>query len=137
MAEEEKFDDLWDQESTGGELFKFEEKGTKLSGLVTARKDGKTKTGPATFYSVLTAKGEETFIPTKALGEDLAKFVRQYGLGKFIVEIELTDLKPGNFASPFKVFRVRAGSATESRLSALGIATFDQDTTTADEEAPM
>ena len=117
----------WDQESSGGELFKFETVGTELTGLLTAKKTGKTQLGEADFYTVLTKDGEKTFVPTKALGEDLAKYVRMYGIGKVILNIKLTDLKKGAYASPFKVFRVRAGAATESRLAQHGIPMFDQE----------
>jgi len=129
--------DDWDTESTGGSLFKFEKVGDKLTGLIVNKKSGKTNIGPADFYTLQTTKGEHTFIPTKALGDDLTKFLRQYGgIGKVLVAIELTELKKGNFASPFKVFKVRAGIATEARLAAHGIQTFDSDTISAD-EAPM
>lgn len=117
----------WDQESSGGELFKFDEVGTSLTGLLTGKKHGKTSIGDADFYTLLTKDGEHTFVPTKALGEDLAKYVRMYGVGKVILNIELTDLKKGAFASPFKVFKVRAALATESRLAQHGIPTFDQE----------
>lgn len=133
---ESEFDDF-DNESTGGELFKFDTVGTKLSGLIIAKKEGKTKTGPATFYTVQTSSAEHTFIPTKALGEDLAKFMRMYGgVGKVIVKIEFTAEKPGNFASPFKIFSVKAGAATEARLAALGISTFDSESTNEEDGSP-
>lgn len=133
----DKGDDSWDQESTGGALFKFDTVGQKVTGLVVNRKEGKTKLGEGIFWSVLTKNGEVTFIPTKALGEDLDKFKRQYGIGKFLVEIEFTEEKKGNYPSPFKIFRVRAGLATEARLAAHGIQTYDQETTSDDEGAPM
>ena len=125
MANDTKTDD-WDTESTGGTLFKFEKVGDSVKGLVINKKTGKTAMGEATFYTVQTATTEHTFIPTKALKDDLDKFLRMYGgVNKTIVEITLTDLKKGNFASPFKVFRVRAGVATEQRLASLGITVFD------------
>lgn len=127
--------DDWEQESSGGELFKFEEVGTELTGLLIGKKRGKTQLGDADFYSILTKNGEVTFVPTKALGEDLAKYVRMYGIGKVILNITLTDLKKGAYASPFKVFRVRAALATEARLAAHGIPTFDQESTPADDGA--
>jgi hypothetical protein len=124
----DQFDkEMYDQESSGGDLFKFEKVGDKLNGLIVSNKVGKTKLGDATFYTIQTAEGEKTFVPTKALKEDLDKFVRMFGLGKFIAEIVLESLKPGNYASPFKVFRVRAGIATEARLARLGINTYDQE----------
>lgn len=130
---ESEFDKTeWDQESSGGTLFKFEEIGTELTGLLTAKKSGKTQLGVADFYTLLTKDGEVTFVPTKALGEDLAKFVRMYGIGKVILNIKLMDLKKGAYASPFKVFRCRAGAATESRLVQHGIPTFDQESTNED-----
>lgn len=123
----------WDAESTGGELFKFEKINDNLKGLIINKKNGKTAMGTADFYTIQGAKGETTFIPTKALKEDLDKFLRLYGgVGKTIVDITLTDLKKGNFASPFKVFKVRAAVATEQRLAALGITMWDG--TTSSEE---
>lgn len=131
MAKEDKTEaevvqeEDWDTESTGGELYKFENIGDKVTGLLIARKNGKTKLGDADFYTILTKDGEKTFVPTKALGEDLSKFVRMYGIGKVILDVELTALKPGNFASPFKVFKVRAALSTESRLASHGIKMYD------------
>lgn len=125
MTDQPKADE-WDTESTGGTLFKFEKVGDSLKGLIINKKIGKTVMGDASFYTIQSATGETTFIPTKALKEDLEKFLRMYGgVGKTIVEITLTELKKGNFASPFKVFRVRAGVATEQRLASLGITVFD------------
>lgn len=134
--EEEEFDDF-DTESSGGELFKFEVVGDKLTGLIINKKHGKTKIGDADFYTIQTKDGEDTFVPTKALGEDLAKFLRMYGgVGKVVVSIELTELKQGSYASPFKVFKVRAGAATEARLATMGIQTFDEESAPED-ETPM
>lgn len=135
VAEEE----LWDGESTGGALYKFDTVGQIVKGLVIGKKSGKTKMGEADFYTVQTAKEEVTFIPTKALGEDLAKYLRQYGgVGKTVVEIEFVEEKPSNYASKFKVFRVRAGAATEARLAVLGIQTFDAESSAGEDEgAPM
>ena len=138
----DKADDMdWDNESTGGELYKFEKIGDSLKGLIINKKTGKTSMGQADFYTILSSKGEHTFIPTKALKEDLDKFLRMYGgLNKVIVEVTLSDLKKGNYASPFKVFRVRAGVATEQRLSSLGITVFDDSSTTTedkDDDAPI
>lgn len=131
-------EDLFDTESTGGELFKFETVGQKVTGLIVNRKSGKTRLGEGVFWTILTQKGEVTFIPTKALGEDLDKFNRQYGgLGKVVVDIEFVEEKKGAYASPFKVFKVRAGGATEARLSALGIATFDTESKNSEEEIPL
>lgn len=133
MAKEETKDlnDLWESESTGGELFKFEKVGDAVTGLIINKKSGKTKLGDADFYTIQQSNGEVTFVPTKSLGEDLTKFIRQYGgLGKVIVSIELTELKKGNYASPFKVFKVRAAAATEARLTALGINLFDAESET-------
>lgn len=133
---ENEFDDF-DTESSGGELFKFETIGDKLAGLIVNKKHGKTKIGDADFYTIQSKDGEDTFVPTKALGEDLAKYIRQYGgIGKVIVSIELTELKQGAFASPFKVFKVRAGAATEARLATMGIQTFDEESQSGDDEAP-
>jgi hypothetical protein len=126
---ESEFDDF-DQESTGGELFKFDTVGQKLTGLLVEKKPGKTKLGEAMFYTIQTKDSEHTFVPTKALGDDLSKYLRMYGgVGKVIVSIEFIEEKKGNYASPFKVFKVRAGSATEARLSAMGISTFDSEST--------
>lgn len=132
----------WDAESTGGELTKLDNVGDKIEGLVVGKKTGKTNIGPADFYTVQTAKDEKTFIPTKALKEDIEKYLRMYGgLGKTIISAELVDLKKGAFASPFKVFKVRAAAATEARLSALGISTYDSESTAgeevADEDLPL
>ncbi len=124
----------WDQESSGGELFKFETVGTSLTGLLTGKKSGKTQLGMADFYTLLTKDGEHTFVPTKALGEDLVKYVRMYGVGKVILNITLTDLKKGAYASPFKVFRVRAASVTEARLAQYGIPTFDSESTSEEQD---
>lgn len=124
----------WDQESSGGELFKFETIGTKITGLLTAKKVGKTKLGDADFYTLLTKDGDRTFVPTKALGEDLAKYTRMYGVGKVILQIELTDLKKGSFASPFKVFSVKAALATETRLATHGIPSFDNESVSTEAE---
>lgn len=133
---EEEFDDF-DQESNGGELFKFENIGDKLSGLIVNKKTGKTSIGNADFYTIQNKDGEKTFVPTKALGEDLTKFLRQYGgIGKVIVGIELTELKKGAYASPFKVFKVRAGVATEARIAALGIQSFDEESEAGADEMP-
>jgi len=129
---------LWDGESTGGELFKFDTVGQSLKGLITVRKQGKTKLGDAVFVTVQEKDGEKTFVPTKACLEDIDKMLRQYGgVNKTIVEIEFMEEKKGNYPSPFKVFRVRAGTATESRLAALGIATFDSESTNEEDEAPL
>ena len=128
-------DDSWDQESSST-LFKFETVGQKLTGLVTNYKSNKTRLGEGHFWTVLTAKGEETFIPTKALHEDLAKFQRQYGLGKFLVDVEFVEEKKGNYPNPFKVFKVRAGLATESRLAAHGIKTYDSENTINEDDLP-
>lgn len=128
--------DQWDQESSGGELFKFDTAGTELTGLLTEQKSGKTNLGMAEFYTLLTKDGERTFVPTKALGDDLKKYVRMYGIGKVILNITLMELKKGAYASPFKVFRVRAALATESRLAQHGIPTFDQESTNEENEAP-
>lgn len=131
---ESEFDNNeWDQESSGGTLFKFETIGDSITGLLTVKKTGKTKLGDADFYTVLTKDGERTFVPTKALGDDLGKYVRMYGIGKVILNITLMDLKKGNFASPFKVFRVRAALATESRLAQHGIPTFDSESTSGED----
>ncbi len=124
----------WDQESAGGELFKFEEVDTELTGLLVNHKRGKTQLGMADFYTLLTKDGEHTFVPTKALGEDLGKFVRMYGIGKVILNIKLTELRKGAYASPFKVFRVRAAAATESRLAQHGIPTFDNESEAVEDE---
>lgn len=128
----------WETESSS-ELYKFETVGQKLTGLLVHKKTGKTQMGDANFYTILTAKGEETFIPTKSLGEDLEKFLRTYGgVGKVIVEVELVDLKKSTFPNPFKVFKARAAAATEARLSALGLMTYDTETTSSEEEeAPL
>lgn len=126
---------MWDTESTGGELFKLDKVGDKVEGLIVAKKRGKTSMGEADFYTVQTAKDEKTFIPTAALKQDLEKYLRMYGgLGKTIISAELVDLKKGAYASPFKVFKVRAAAATEARLSALGISTYDSESTTGDDE---
>ena len=130
-------EDLFDSESTGGSLFKLENIGDKIEGLMVGRKEGKTKTGPATFYTIQSGNEEKTFIPTKALQDEIDKYLRLYGgLNKTIFSIELMELKPGNFASPFKVFKTRAGIATEARLAALGINSFDSDVVTSEDEIP-
>lgn len=127
--------DEWDQESSGGELFKFEAIGDTLTGLLMNTKTGKTNLGMATFYTLLSKDGEHTFVPTKALNEDLAKYVRMYGIGKVILNITLTELRKGAYASPFKVFKVRAALATEARLATHGIPTFDQESSPAEDGA--
>lgn len=126
---EGEFNDF-DTESTGGELYSFTTIGQKLSGLLIDKKEGKTKMGDAMFYTIQTSDSEHTFIPTKALRSDLDKFIRSYGgVGKVIVSIEFVEERPSNYASKFKVFKVRAGAATEARLSALGISTYDSEST--------
>ncbi len=129
----ESADSGWDQESSGGELYKFEKVGDSITGLLTNLKNGKTNLGPADFYTLLTKTGEHTFVPTKALNEDLKKYVRMYGVGKVILNIELVELRKGAYASPFKVFKVRAAAATESRLAQHGIPTFDQESSPAED----
>lgn len=120
-------DDLFDTEGSSGSLYKMESVGDGVKGLVTNRKEGKTKLGDAVFYTVQTAEGDKVFVPTASLLEDLDKFKRQFGIGKFIVDIKLTELRKGSYPSPFKVFKTRAGLASEARLTALGIATFDEE----------
>lgn len=127
-------EDLFDSESTGGSLFKLDTIGQNIKGLIISKKIGKTKMGEAEFVTIQTAKEEITFIPTKALSDEIGKVLRQFGgVGKVIVDITYVEDKPGNFASPFKVFRTRAGIATESRLSALGITTFDSEAETGED----
>ena len=120
----------WDQESSGGELFKFETVGTSLTGLLVAKKRSKTQLGDANFYTLLCKGGEHTFVPTKALEQDIEKYIRQYGVGNVILDITLMDLKKGAYASPFKVFRTRAAKVTEARLAQYGIPSFDNESTT-------
>lgn len=130
-------DDLFDAESSGGSLYKWEKVGQQVKGLIIERRQGKTAQGPAIFYTINTGKEEVTMIPTKALQQDLDKYYNQFGGAlKTIVQIDFVDEKKGAYASPFKVFKVRAGAATEARLSALGISTFDEESTS-EEEAPM
>ena len=138
MADAKKgADDIWESESVGGELFKLDNVGDRIVGVVVLKKAGKTKLGEANFYTFNTPTGEVTFIPTKALQDDIDKYVRTYGMGSTLLDIELMELKPGNFPSPFKVFKVRAAQATEAKMIAVGIKVFSEESTTADDEAPL
>lgn len=121
-------DNFFDAESSGGELYKFDAPGQTLKGLIVEKRDGKTNLGDATFYTINTGKEEVTFVPTKALKQDLDKYYRQFGgAHKTLVEIEFVEEKKGSFPNPFKVFKVRAGTATEARLAGLGISIFDEE----------
>lgn len=138
LAEESASDDMFDAESSGGSLYKWEKVGQSVKGLVIERREGKTAQGPAIFYTINTGKEEVTMIPTKALQQDLDKYYRQFGgAAKVIVQIDFVDEKKGAYASPFKVFKVRAGASNEQRLAALGISTFDEESTSTEESVPM
>lgn len=117
----------WEQESSGGELYKWEKPGQKVTGLYTNRRVVNTRLGAMTVYDVLTSKGEIAVPGTKSLNEQMKRYPHD---GKFIVEMEFTKEVKGNYPNPFKQFTVRAAMATEARLKALGVKVFN-------EEAPV
>ena len=108
----------WEQESTGGELYKWEEVGQKVTGVLVNKRVVKTKLGEMFLYDINTKDGELAVPATKSLRETMKKYPAN---GSMIVEIEFTEEKEGNYPNPFKVFTVRSAKVSEERLTALGI----------------
>jgi len=108
----------WEQESTGGELFKWEKPGQKVTGVLAGKRVVKTKLGDMFLYDVKTKDGEVAVPATKSLRETMRRYPAD---GSMIVEIEFTEEKKGNYPNPFKVFTVRNARVSEERLKALGI----------------
>lgn len=108
----------WEQESTGGDLYKWETVGQKVTGVLMGKRMVKTKLGDMFLYDINTKDGEHAVPATKSLRETMKRFPAD---GSLIVEIEFTEEKKGNFPNPFKVFTVRSAKVTEERLKALGI----------------
>jgi len=122
--EENKVDDVFagdDVVEASDELFKFDAPGKEISGLLMTHKNQTMDNGPADFYTVLTNKGEVTFIATPSLHEKLSKFK----LKEFLVKVVFEEARPskGN-KQPFKVFSVRATPSSEAKLAAMGIVEF-------------
>lgn len=114
----------WEQESSGGELYKWEKPGQKITGVLSGRRVVNTRLGAMTVYDMLTAKGEVAVPGTKSLNEQMKRYPAN---GSFIVEIEFTKEVKGNYPNPFKQFTVRVASSTEARLKALGIKVFNDE----------
>lgn len=108
----------WEQESTGGELYKWEKTGQKVTGVLVGKRMVKTKIGDMFLYDVKTKDGEVAVPATKSLRETMRRYPAD---GSMIVEIEFTEEKKGNYPNPFKVFTVRNARVSEERLKALGI----------------
>lgn len=116
---EEQKDDMFDGESTGGTLLKWDTLGKSVTGLyVECRDNVKTQLGAMTVYNILTKDGEIAVPGTKDLVEKMKRIPAN---GTMIVGITFTEEKKGNFPNPFKVFSVKHGIKTEERLSKLGI----------------
>ena len=120
-------DDIWnadDVTEASDELFKFTEVGAVLSGLIVHHKNQVMDNGPANFYTLLTNKGEVTFIATSSLHEKLTKFK----LNEFLVKITFEESRPSKGSKQdFKVFSVKATPSTESKLAAMGIVVFSNE----------
>jgi uncharacterized protein involved in exopolysaccharide biosynthesis len=108
----------WEQESAGGDLYKWETVGQKVTGVLVNKRMVKTKIGEMFLYDINTRDGEVAVPATKSLRETMRKYPAD---GSFIIEIEFTEEKKGNFPNPFKVFTVRSAKVTEERMKALGI----------------
>lgn len=123
----------WEQESSGGDLYKWEKVGQKVAGLLTARREVQTQTGAMTVYDILTKDGDLPVPGTKGLNDLMKRYPADSSV---LVEIEFTEEKKSRFKNPFKVFKVRAAQSNEQRLKALGITVFgaSAETTTEHEE---
>lgn len=120
----------WEQESSGGELFKWTEVGQKVTGLLTNKRVVNTRLGAMSVYDILTSKGELAVPGTKSLNEQMRRYP---GNGTFIIEMEFTKEVKGNYPNPFKQFTVRAALVTDARLAALGIKVFNEEATPAED----
>lgn len=108
----------WEQESTGGDLYKWEAVGQKVTGVLINKRMVNTKLGDMFLYDINTKDGEVGVPATKSLRETMKRYPAD---GSLIVEIEFTEEKKGNYPNPFKVFTVRSAKVTEERMKALGI----------------
>lgn len=114
----------WDGESHGGELYKWEKPGQKVTGVLLNKRIVNTKLGAMTAYDLLTKEGEVVVPGTKGLNDSMKRYPAN---GSLIVQIEFVEEKKGNFPNPFKVFTVKYAKADEARLKALGITMFEED----------
>lgn len=118
-AKKTENDDLFDGESTGGVLFKWDEAGKSITGLYIGKREGvKTQLGLMTVYDLLTKEGEVAVPGTKGLNDQMKRIPAN---GSMIIGITYVEDKKGNFPNPFKVFSVKYGMKTEKRLEMLGI----------------
>ncbi len=108
----------WEQESSGGDLYKWEKIGQKVTGVLVGKRVVKTKLGDMFLYDINTKDGEVAVPATKSLRETMKRYPAD---GSTIVEIEFAEERKGNFPNPFKVFTVRSAKVTEERLKTLGI----------------
>ena len=121
----------WETESSDS-LYKFENQGEKLVGLLIDKKMVKGDYNPYMVATILTKTGEVPFACTGSLTDELKK--PQYVINATIIEVELTELKDTGKKQPFKKFKVRSARSTDARLAALGIQQFDMTAETSDEE---
>lgn len=135
MSGKETAADSWDGGSSDA-LFKFDKVGDSVTGLLLAKKFQKGNFGEYMIVNLLTKEGEIAVMCSKGLSEELKKPQYQDG-GKIIVQISLTELKDTGKGNPFKAFSTRFAIATEQRLAAHGIKTFDGEGSATDEEIPM
>jgi len=125
-------EDNWDGGSSD-QLFKFEKAGDTVVGLLLTKKMNKGNYGEYMVANVLTKDGEVAVMCSAGLASELQKPQYQEG-GKVIVQMTLTELKDTGKGNPFKAFSTKFALATEARLAAHGIKTFDSETTTEEAE---
>jgi len=128
MSEANSMD--WEHEASGGDLYKWETVGQKVTGVLASKRVVKTKLGEMFLYDIITKDGETAVPATKSLRETMKRFPAN---GSIIVEIEFVEEKKGNFPNPFKVFTVRSATVSEARLKSLGIDMMAAEDTAADE----
>lgn len=135
MSEKKTAEESWDGGSSDA-LFKFANVGDTVTGLLLTKKMQKGTFGEYMIANLLTKDGEVAVMCSGGLTSELKKPQYQEG-GKVILQITLTELKDTGKGNPFKAFSTKFAVATESRLAAHGIKTFDGESESSDEEAPL
>lgn len=125
--------DGWDGGSSDA-LYKFDTVGQSITGLILTKKMQQGINGDYMILNLLTKDGEVAVMCPSGLTTEMKKPQYQEG-GKVIVQITHTDVKDTGKGNPFKMFSTKFGLATEARLAANGIKTFDGEATTDEEEA--
>jgi hypothetical protein len=125
MSKDTKQNDIdWDQESSGGDLYKWEKPGQKVTGVYMNKRSVNTKLGAMIVYDLLTATGQIAVPGTKSLKDQMAQYPAN---GSLIVQMEFTEEVKGNFPNPFKKFTVRVKQVSEEVLEKLGIKMFAEE----------